>query len=694
LPTIRENSLVLAKCLTPIIQSPETLLLIGEEGALALRGRIYVDLARSFARGSTWRQVEHRLGSIYSRQELLTKIQELVKRGLVRAPGTGTRAARAFWESIGASAVAGPVAVTNLCGSGAEPIIRALKGNGLLIRRKVSRVLAITDDYLRPELETIFEKWQECLLVKPIGHTIWIGPLLGTKASACWWCMAHWLRTNRWQQAAIYGWSDHNFPPQPSIAALPGTLALAAGMISTAMAIWLACGDYPELRNRIITLDARDLRMARHVVHRRPGCPHCCVAKSKPACAVPLRDWVSPLTGIVSEVEISEGQAFGFFQARTAQMQPLPRPGSRPLLQPSWVLGKGINAVEAETSCLGEAMERYSIIYQGNERARKATSLEIDGISPEAILLFSERQYEDRVSWNASHSPYHWVPERLDPRHAIHWTEVKNVLTGAKKYVPSGCCYLRYLSGNEPAYASTDSNGCASAQTLEEAILGGLLELIERDAVAIWWYNRLARPAADLRSFNEPVLVGAREKIAAEDRELYLLDVTNDLGVPVYVAVAPRRDGSELFFGSAAHPNSRTAAQKAIAELTQVLYWTSRLPVQPEVRRWLTTATLEDQEHFKPVGTVEAPKVQQCSKAVEEEIRECAERVQAAGVETYYLDLTRSETMVPVVRVLAPGLRHFWPRLGRGRLYEVPCRMGWLSKPEREEDLNPMAYMV
>jgi ribosomal protein S12 methylthiotransferase accessory factor len=44
-------------------------------------------------------------------------------------------------------------------------------------------------------------------------------------------------------------------------------------------------------------------------------------------------------------------------------------------------------------------------------------------------------------------------------------------------------------------FCRADSNGNAAGNTLEEAtILQGFVELIERDSVALWWYNRLRRP--------------------------------------------------------------------------------------------------------------------------------------------------------------------------------------------------------
>jgi ribosomal protein S12 methylthiotransferase accessory factor len=46
------------------------------------------------------------------------------------------------------------------------------------------------------------------------------------------------------------------------------------------------------------------------------------------------------------------------------------------------------------------------------------------------------------------------------------------------------------------------------------------------------------------------------------------------------------------------------------------------------------------------------------------------------------------------VRVVAPGLRHFWARFGPGRLYDVPLRAGWLSRALDEGELNPFAVQM
>jgi ribosomal protein S12 methylthiotransferase accessory factor len=55
------------------------------------------------------------------------------------------------------------------------------------------------------------------------------------------------------------------------------------------------------------------------------------------------------------------------------------------------------------------------------------------------------------------------------------------------------------------------------------------------------------------------------------------------------------------------------------------------------------------------------------------------------------LDQTRPDIGLPVVKVMAPGLRHFWTRFAPGRLYDVPVSLGSLARPRAEEELTPRA---
>jgi ribosomal protein S12 methylthiotransferase accessory factor len=71
-----------------------------------------------------------------------------------------------------------------------------------------------------------------------------------------------------------------------------------------------------------------------------------------------------------------------------------------------------------------------------------------------------------------------------------------------------------------------------------------------------------------------------------------------------------------------------------------------------------------------------------------ENIKTCVKLARRRKIEVLILDQTRSDVGLPVVKVVAPGLRQFWARFAPGRLYETPVRMGWLNVPLKEEQLN------
>ena len=101
----------------------------------------------------------------------------------------------------------------------------------------------------------------------------------------------------------------------------------------------------------------------------------------------------------------------------------------------------------------------------------------------------------------------------------------------------------------------------------------GFLELVERDAYAIWWYNRLQRAEVDLDKFDDTYIRDLKNQFAETGHRLWVLDVTSDLGIPSFVAVTHWMDhGREnIEFGSGAHFDARIALLRALTELNQFL---------------------------------------------------------------------------------------------------------------------------
>src|SRR5262249_21908620 len=154
---------------------------------------------------------------------------------------------------------------------------------------------------------------------------------------------------------------------------------------------------------------------------------------------------------------------------------------------------------------------------------------------PAALAPFSERQYR---AFQAAPDPrkaaiHAMVPSSRDS--ILDWTPVWSLTYSEQCFVPFTWCYTNTPYDADPR-CRFFHNGAAAGNCPEEAILQGWLELVERDAVAIWWYNRLARPEISLESLPDEL---ARQLAATVgvDSDYWVLDVTHDLGVPVRVAV-------------------------------------------------------------------------------------------------------------------------------------------------------------
>ncbi|CAB4885892.1 unannotated protein [freshwater metagenome] len=100
--------------------------------------------------------------------------------------------------------------------------------------------------------------------------------------------------------------------------------------------------------------------------------------------------------------------------------------------------------------------------------------------------------------------------------------------------------------------------------------------------------------------------------------------------------------------------------------------------------------SMDGQSHLLPTGPDTTPDTHahdwdRSGKAnVDRAVALVAER----GMDFIVLDQTRPDIGLSVVKVLVPGMRHFWPRFAPGRLYDVPVELGWLERPLTEAELN------
>jgi oxazoline/thiazoline synthase len=113
---------------------------------------------------------------------------------------------------------------------------------------------------------------------------------------------------------------------------------------------------------------------------------------------------------------------------------------------------------------------------------------------------------------------------------------------------------------------------------------------------------------------------------------------------------------------------------------------------------WWRTVRTADASYLMPDLETGLRRLQDFKNLASDDLRQdiltCMGLTATRGIEVLVLDQTRPDVGFPVVRVVAPGLRHFWARFGPGRLYDVPLREGWLSRSNDERELNPFVIQL
>ena len=366
--------------------------------------------------------------------------------------------------------------------------------------------------------------------------------------------------------------------------------------------------------------------------------------------------------------------------------------------------GGGMSDNEALTRCLGEAVELICSCWWGQESFCRTTAGKLgkSAILPNDIALISERQYSERDRWNATHGSYAWLPAPFDSSRPVDWVEAKSPRGDETKLVPAACVLIGYANaGERDCFYVGDSNGCAAADSLDVAAARGFLELVERDATAIWWYGRHRRPQVNLDS-----LSGYDDLLSWLDgraRQCHVLDITSDLGIPVFVAVSYEQDGSALALGFGAAFEPGEAVASALLEMCQmeisfeIFRRQGPLSPHPGFSAWLEAANAAACPWCQPAPSEAMDlglKRASASFGAAAGLEPCLEVCAAHDLRMYIVDLTRSEFTVPVARVIVPGLRHYKPRFAPGRLFSVPVSLGWQSRAADEAQLNPLPLIV
>jgi ribosomal protein S12 methylthiotransferase accessory factor YcaO len=206
----------------------------------------------------------------------------------------------------------------------------------------------------------------------------------------------------------------------------------------------------------------------------------------------------------------------------------------------------------------------------------------------------------------------------------------------APVWVPVQCVYLFCNLDERALFSGLGSTGLASGNTVAEARLSALYELLERDCEAVNPFH----PSRCFRVYTEDERLGALlEDYRARGIHLQFQDISPTFGIPCCRCFVTHRDGA-VARGSGTNLNGRQAVLSALTE-TPYPYPAGppSAPALPDLP-WLPFESLPDFSSGSP----------------DRDLALVEKTLAANGFFPLYVDMTRKDLEIPVTRALIPGL--------------------------------------
>lgn len=373
-------------------------------------------------------------------------------------------------------------------------------------------------------------------------------------------------------------------------------------------------------------------------------------------------------------------------------------------------------ALDRETAAhlaIAESLERYSSCSWDPSELIWATANELgdEAVPPSAWPNCSETELKDARSGLIA----------SDPRVPIRWARGWSLTRGCPVFVPAVQVYLQFPPESAAErYTHPVSTGCAAHGDLKSAVTNGILEVVERDSIALTWLQQLRLPRIEFDPNDlSPVQHEFFDRAKSDNITTHLFDATTDLGIPVIYGLQLADHDQRLSQmvvatcdtapGDAIAKLYREAASLRIAlRALSNAESAKSLPSDPNdtvsvVGGALINGGLERRDRFdfllrgesKTRRLSDLPSVEK-SASLPWLLKRLADR----GCEAIVVDITTDEARqvgASVVKVLIPQLMplsfaHRARYLGHPRLYAAPAAMGLQVHSEDAINPNPQPF--
>ncbi len=266
---------------------------------------------------------------------------------------------------------------------------------------------------------------------------------------------------------------------------------------------------------------------------------------------------------------------------------------------------------------------------------------------------------------------------KISDASSVEWVEGRDLLANASRWVPRDCIDIDSSSVRDhPKLFVGSSNGLASGNTLDEATLHAICEVIERDQESFWYARKqlsIDAPTSRLHldSVSDVHCRWLLERCRDAGLEVIVWCATNDVMLPCFVCTLFDRRGNTYYphraTGSGCHPYRRIALSRAITEalqsrLTHItggrddMYWSvyrDHLRVDDEAGRAWGDSLVREPECIAFDSVQEAAPMAEIDTLLDWVL----EVLRSKGfLQVIVVDLTQSQIGIPVVHVSIPGL--------------------------------------
>ena len=252
------------------------------------------------------------------------------------------------------------------------------------------------------------------------------------------------------------------------------------------------------------------------------------------------------------------------------------------------------------------------------------------------------------------------------------WVEGYDLIRERAVWVPHDCVCLDSVlpNGYAPLFPRS-SNGLASGNHLLEAIVHGLCEVIERDAIALWYAAEDDESAKatqiDPATIEDEACQWMLSRIADAGLRIGIWDATSTTGIPTYLSVVYDRPGARVvgrFAGQGSHLAPNIALSRAVSEAVQsrlTFIAGSRDDLHPEEYRHARNADdiehLDDHLNRRPAPVSFVWRTSLATDTLESDVSVLVDALRGIGLtEAVVVDLSHAALGIPVIKMVVPGL--------------------------------------